>query len=53
VAYGTADQHWWEYLNRIEAALESAQTADLDLLPALMLRARRPTSPGTPDADQR
>jgi hypothetical protein len=53
VTFSTADRHWWEYLNRIEAALEGAQTADLDLLPALILRARRPTSPGAADAAQR
>jgi hypothetical protein len=45
VAFGPADQHWWEYLNRIEEALEAAQAIDLDLLPALMLRARQLTSP--------
>ena len=53
VAFSTAEEEWWEYLNRIEAALEGAQTADLDLLPALMLRARQVTSPGAPDAAQR
>jgi hypothetical protein len=46
VAFRTADQHWWEYLNKIEEATEAALAADLDLLPALMLRARRLTSPG-------
>jgi len=53
VAFRSADQHWWEYLNKIEETLEVALEADLDLLPALMLRARRLTSPGTPDAAQR
>jgi hypothetical protein len=52
VAFGTADQHWWEYLNKIEEALEVALEADLDLLPALMLRARRLASPGAPGAAQ-
>jgi len=52
VAFGPADQHWWEYLNKIEETYEVALAADLDLLPALMLRARRLTSPGAPDAVQ-
>ena len=45
VSFSAASEDWWEYLNRIEAALEAAQAIDLDLLPALMLRARRQTSP--------
>lgn len=53
VAFGTVDQHWWEYLNKIEAAYEAALATDLDLLPALMLRSRRLTSPGASDAVQR
>jgi hypothetical protein len=50
VAFGSADEHWWEYLNRIEAAYEATLDADLDLLPALMLRSRWPTAPGAPDS---
>jgi len=46
VAFGPAEQHWWEYLNMIEESMEVALAADLDLLPALMLRSRRLTSPG-------
>ena len=53
VAFGTADPHWWEYLNKIEEAMEAALAADLDLLPALMLRSRRLSSPGAADAAQR
>ena len=53
VAFRSADQHWWEYLNKIEEAMEAALATDLDLLPALMLRSRRLTSPGAPDAAQR
>jgi len=53
VAFGPADQHWWEYLNKIEEAYEAAQATDLDLLPALMLRSRRLTSPGAPGEAQR
>jgi hypothetical protein len=45
VSFGPAGLHWWEYLNKIEDALEAAVAADLDLLPALMLRARRLASP--------
>lgn len=43
-AFCPTGQDWWEFLNRIEEAFEVAQTADLDLLPALMLRARRLTA---------
>ena len=53
VAFSTEDQHWWEYLNRIEEAMEAALATDLDLLPALMLRSRRLSSPGAADAAQR
>ena len=52
VAFGPATEHWWEYLNRIEEAYEAAQATDLDLLPALILRARRLTSSSTPGAAQ-
>ncbi len=52
-AFGRGDEEWWEYLNRIEQAYEFAKAADLDLLPALMLRARRLTSPGASGAVQR
>jgi hypothetical protein len=48
-AFGRGDEDWWEYLNKIEESYEAAQVADLDLLPALMLRARRLTSPGASD----
>jgi hypothetical protein len=47
-AFGRGDEEWWEYLNKIEEVYEAAQVADLDLLPALMLRSRRP-SPSAPD----
>jgi len=46
----TAEEHWWQYLDRIEEAWEAALVTDLDLLPALMLRARRPTSPAGPES---
>jgi len=47
------NEEWWEYLTRIEEEYEAASAVDLDLLPALMLRSRRPTAPGAPDAVQR
>jgi len=50
VAFSKGYDHWWEYLNRIEEAYEVAQVTDLALLPALMLRARRPTSPAGPES---
>ncbi len=49
-AFGRGDEDWWEYLNRIEEVYEVAQATDLDLLPALMLRSRRLTSPGASGA---
>jgi hypothetical protein len=52
-AFGREDEDWWEYLNKIEEVYEVAQAADLDLLPALMLRSRRLTSPGASDGAQR
>jgi hypothetical protein len=45
VSFSVASEDWWEYLNRIEEALEAAQAIGFDLLPALMLRARRLTPP--------
>lgn len=45
IAFHPADIKWWEYLNRIEEVYEVAQAADLDLLPALMLRSRKLGSP--------
>jgi hypothetical protein len=53
VSFRSADEHWWEYLNKIEEALEAAIVTDMDLLPALMLRARRLSSPAGPDGGQR
>jgi hypothetical protein len=35
-------QKWWEYLDAIWAATETALAIDLSVLPALMFRARRP-----------
>lgn len=50
VAFRKADEHWWEYLNRIEEAWEVAQVTDLDLLPALMFRARQPAASAEPQS---
>lgn len=41
VAYCPRELEWWEFLGKIEQAYEIAQVADLDVLPAMMLRARR------------
>jgi hypothetical protein len=37
------EKHWWEYLDQIWDAAESAERANLAMLPALMLRARKET----------
>jgi hypothetical protein len=39
------EKKWWEYLDMIEAAYEAAEAIELSVLPALMLRSRRPASP--------
>lgn len=51
VSFGPSEQEWWDFLDRAEAAYEVAQSVDLDVLPALMLRARRSALPGAPQAD--
>jgi hypothetical protein len=35
------DKHWWEYLDQIWEAAETAERTSLTVLPALMLRARK------------
>jgi hypothetical protein len=35
------DKHWWEYLDQIWGAAETAERTSLTVLPALMLRARK------------
>lgn len=52
VTFSAAEEDWWEYLNKIEETMEAALATDLDLLPALMLRSRRLSSPGVADATQ-
>ncbi len=51
--YGTAnllltfcphDKDWWEYLDQIWGAAETAERTNLTVLPALMLRARKPST---------
>jgi hypothetical protein len=41
LAFLPRGKHWWEYLDVIENALDTAEQADLSLLPALMLRSHR------------
>jgi hypothetical protein len=41
ISFHQAEEKWWDFLDRIEAMFEISETADLDLTPALMLRARR------------
>lgn len=36
-----ADKEWWEHLDQIWDAAETAERTSLTVLPALMLRARR------------
>lgn len=38
------DKHWWEYLDQIWDAAETAERTSLAVLPALMLRARKESS---------
>ena len=39
------EKHWWEYLDQIWEAAETADRTSLTVLPALMLRAHKhPTS---------
>jgi hypothetical protein len=45
VSFRPQETDWWEYLDQIEMAFEAAETMDLSVLPALMLRSRRPASP--------
>ena len=42
VAFCPRDKEWWEYLDTIWTATETALAMDLSVLPALMYRARRP-----------
>ena len=44
LAFHLDGEMWWDYLTRIEEAWEVAQELDLDLVPPLMLRARRATA---------
>jgi hypothetical protein len=41
VSYRTDGKHWWEYLNAIETALETAASLPEDVVPALLLLTRR------------
>jgi hypothetical protein len=44
VSFRPRGKDWWEYLDQVEAALETADAIDLSVLPALTLRARRPSA---------
>jgi hypothetical protein len=50
--YAPRERHWWEFLDVIENALEKAWVTDLNVLPALMLRARMSAPPATTDVQQ-
>jgi hypothetical protein len=43
------DKHWWEYLDQVWDAAETAERTSLTVLPALMLRARKQPTQGTED----
>ena len=40
------EKEWWEYLDVIEDAIETASGIDMSVLPAMMLRSRRPGTKG-------
>ena len=42
------DKHWWEYLDQIWDAVETAERTSLTVLPALMLRARKESGAANP-----
>jgi hypothetical protein len=42
------DEHWWEYLDQIWEAAETAEQTSLTVLPALMLRARKQPTQAEP-----
>ena len=44
LAFSPSEKHWWEYLDQIWDAAETADRTPLATLPALILRARRQTS---------
>lgn len=48
-AYVPKGQTIWEFLEQIESAYEGAWMLDLNLLPALMVRARMPQPKGAPN----
>jgi len=44
LAFAPREKHWWEYLDQIWDAAETADRTSLSVLPALMLRAHREES---------
>jgi hypothetical protein len=46
LTFSPGDKHWWQYLDQIWDAAETADRTPLTVLPALLLRARKqPTQP--------
>jgi hypothetical protein len=41
LTFAPREKHWWEYLDQIWDAAETAERTSLTVLPALMLRARK------------
>jgi hypothetical protein len=48
LTFSPGEKHWWEYLDQIWEAAETAERTSLTVLPALMLRARRESSIASP-----
>jgi hypothetical protein len=44
LTFAPREKHWWEYLDQIWEAAETAERTSLTVLPALMLRARKQQS---------
>jgi hypothetical protein len=45
LTFAPSEMHWWEYLDQIWDAAETAERTSLTVLPALMLRARQQSAP--------
>jgi hypothetical protein len=44
LTFSPGEKHWWEYLDQIWEAAETAERTSLTVLPALMLRAHKQSS---------
>jgi hypothetical protein len=51
VSFCPREREWWEYLEQIEEANETALGTNLAVLPALMFRSRHPTALASPTAE--